>query len=366
MSRSHRRFLSVRLSVAAIVLVGASAVWLRAQSGPPMTFGLLRPFPDAIPVATPSRVAFSVEVDTGIIDPRTVQLYRMTEAGELDEALGLMLDDGIDGDRKAGDRVFTRAVVIHDGALETRAFQVMAFTRDTGRAIRSTPAALTTFQPGGASREGNRIVFRDRTGEVDLDVPLQDRVETSVHGDIRVTRTDRLAFSEDRSHVLVFGRVSTTAGDVRRWFTQSTARLFDARGALWEFVAQPGRILMPSDYASLASGARRVALISRTERGRDPRVYVYDRTGELLFATPEDLFDDMKRVELSGSGQYLLVQGTLARKRAAVVRVFDVETSRSWQADATGGLSDAKIASTDDGRFSVTLPTAVSVLPPRG
>lgn len=362
----HRLVPNVRFGMAALVLMGVIAVWLRAQSEPARSFGQLQSKPEVVPVATPVRVAFSVAVDTSIIDPTTVQLYGDAGASR-DESIGPMSDDGRDGDLRAGDRVFTRTLVIDSLALGTRPFRVMALTRDTARAIWSTVASVTTFFPNGASREGDGIVFRDRSGEVDLDVPLADRVEMSVTGDVRVSRVDRVAFPGDRSHALVFGRVSTSAGDVRTWLTQSTAKLFDARGALWEFVAQPGRVLMPSEHSAVTNGATRVALISTNTRGRDPRVYVYDRSGELLFATPEDLFDHMRRVELSPSGQYLLVHGTLARRRVPVVRVFDVETSRSWQASAVSGDADGlTIETTSDGRFAVMVARAVSVLPPRG
>lgn len=361
----HRLFLPARLALAALALSGISAAWLRAQSEPTRSFGALRPLPHAVPVGTRVNVAFSVPVDTTIVDPRTVQLYRAPEGDSPGEALGGMLDDGRDGDLRAGDRVFTRTLVVESRLLGTRLFRVMALTRDTARVLWSPVGSLSTFYPNGASREGDGVVFRDRTGEVDLTVPLQDRVETSANGDVRVTRVDRLAFPQDRSHVLVFGRVSTSAGDVKRWFTQSTAKLVDAHGALWEFVAQPGRVLMPSAHSAVTDGATRVALISTNDRGRDPRAYVYDRSGALLFVTPEDLFDEMRRVELSASGQYLLVQGTPARRRTPVVRVFDVETGRAWQAGPADDSDRMTVTPTRDGRFAVTLAASVLVLPPR-
>lgn len=360
-----RLFLPARLVVAALALSGISAVWLRAQSEPALSFGALRPHPRAVPVATRVSVVFSIAVDTSIIDPRTVQLYRAAGDGRPGESVGQMLDDGRDGDLRAGDRVFTRTTVIESRLLGTRPFRVTALTRDTARALWSPVASVTTFFPNGASREGDGIVFRDRTGEIDLAIPLQDRVETSLTGDVRVTHVDRVAFPQNRSHVLVFGRVSTSAGDVKKWFTQSTAKLIDARGALWEFVAQPGRVLMPSEHSALTDGATRVALISTNERGRDPRVYVYDRSGVLLFVTPEDLFAGMRRVELSSGGQYLLVQGTLATRGQPVIRVFDVETSRAWRAGPTDDGDNVTVSPTTDGRFAVTRSSSVSVLPPR-
>ncbi len=361
----HRLFPHARLIIAALVLSAISAVWLRAQSEPARSFGVLRPFPRVVPVATRVNVAFSVPVDTSIIDPHTVQLYRATDGDRPGEAMGQMLDDGRNGDVTAGDRVFTRTIVVESRVLGARPFRVMALTRDTARVLWSPVGSLTTFFPNGASREGDGVVFRDRLGAVDLAVPLQDSVETAVTGDVRVTRVDRVAFPHDRSHVVIFGRISTSSRDVKRWSTRSTARLFDAHGALWEFVAQPGRVLMPSEHSAVTDGATRVALISTNDRGRDPRVYVYERSGALLFVTPEDQFDEVRRVELSAGGRYLLVQGSPTPPRTSVVRVFDVETSRAWQAGLAEDRDRMTIVPTSDGRFALTLDSAAFVLPPR-
>jgi hypothetical protein len=99
-----------------VLAVVAGEVWLHATPFPPPTtvsLGTLAAFPTVLTANTPSIVTFTLPVpDTSLI-PNSINLLRFGAAGTQPTVLGVMADDGKNGDAVAGDGIYTLQVTFN-------------------------------------------------------------------------------------------------------------------------------------------------------------------------------------------------------------------------------------------------------------
>jgi 3D (Asp-Asp-Asp) domain-containing protein len=126
-------------SVTTGAILAAGLLWGQAAAG---TLGTPSIAPGSMPAATPTAVTFSVS----ILDPNytagTANVQRLNAAGGIVSVLGLLHDDGLQGDAVAGDKVYTLRTTLQEALPGTFTFQVSAGFKGELKRVVAGPLAL--------------------------------------------------------------------------------------------------------------------------------------------------------------------------------------------------------------------------------
>jgi hypothetical protein len=117
-----------------LLLLGGDAWWLSAQapinpvvSAPTITPGI-------VVINTPTLVTATVSIPDPTLNPSHVTLLRVAPDGT-SSVVASMVDNGQNGDKKPGDRVFTAQFTLNETSPKTFAFQVSAVFRGQNKTL---------------------------------------------------------------------------------------------------------------------------------------------------------------------------------------------------------------------------------------
>jgi hypothetical protein len=121
------------LTTAAIV--AGTSVWLWAQAA---SFGALLLSPPNIVYKQPTKVTFTIHVETPTLNPTTVELQKVGLQGNVLSTLGRLYDTGTNGDAVEGDKTFTASFSLNEPTVGKRYFRAIAgFRGKTPNAVSS-------------------------------------------------------------------------------------------------------------------------------------------------------------------------------------------------------------------------------------
>ena len=123
--------------------VRSPAVTITVTSSPGGTISPLTIGPTSIPIATPSIVSTSATVTGGTPDPGSVMLQRLESAGRVLGILGTLHDDGLNGDTKANDGIFTLQSTFNEFATGPISLRVSATVSGAVSHVFSPAGTLT-------------------------------------------------------------------------------------------------------------------------------------------------------------------------------------------------------------------------------
>ncbi|MDB5388762.1 MAG: hypothetical protein JWM11_4408 [Planctomycetaceae bacterium] len=176
----------------AAVLIAAGAAWLHAATP---TVGTLNATPAYIVVNTSTPVLFTVQITDPSVFHDGVNLLRIDGNGKTIGTIGVMRDDGLNGDAVAGDKVLSYVATLNEssaGALDYRASA--AFRGVVKRIITSivtvTALAVDVTANGTVTSEGG--IVTDAEGRLALEV-RPGAVSGSVRFDVKSISPGKLA-----------------------------------------------------------------------------------------------------------------------------------------------------------------------------
>lgn len=344
----------------AIALVVSAVVWLQAAP----SVGTTKATPAYIVVNTATPVLFTSQITDPSVIATGVNLLKTDAAGKTLSTVGVMRDDGKNGDAVAGDKTFSYRVTLNQPTVGQVYYRVSAAFKGVLQRVLSPVMSLVVNPPPGGAIEGEALVFRDSTGQIAFTVPLTNRTTIQPSGE-----TDSIAegalLSDDGTHALVFSTLASIPAGVIEGTGTDSVRYFDTSGQLWARAASSGREFSRGPTRLVSLDGSRVALVSSDKGSSNPVIDIYSAVGTLVFSVPEGQFVEVDRVELSPSGRYLLIIGEVESTLVFVVRVFDTATSISWDIslDSMGSIPQIRI--TEDGRFEVRVEATNTVLPPQ-
>jgi hypothetical protein len=142
MNTSRMRVALIITGLAAVT-IGATLLWAQGKQGPSTSpgpqpsFGTLGASPPNVVFNTPTTVVFTIQIDTPTLNPTTVDLQHVNEAGELISTVGRMYDNGHHGDSKAGDRIFAMALTLNEPSIGRQYYRVTAAFRGNHNSAQS-------------------------------------------------------------------------------------------------------------------------------------------------------------------------------------------------------------------------------------
>ena len=149
------------ITVLAIAVLAVGAVWLRAA--PPVaapTVGTLTATPNLNTVNVPTTVTFTIPITDPTLLPGGVNLLRLGATGTQPTILGIMHDDGLNGDLVQGDKVFTSVLNLNESQVGTISLQASVAFRGQIRRTLSAPTALAIWNQ-----------FQDAQSGLELNIP---------------------------------------------------------------------------------------------------------------------------------------------------------------------------------------------------
>jgi hypothetical protein len=217
------RFLNSRTVIIALVVLSVvvgGAVWLRAQGGPQASIGPLSSTPPNIIYNTPTKVTFTVRIDTPTVNPTTVELQKVSSTNQLISTVGRMYDNGQGGDPVADDRNFTAVITLNEPAVGKSYFRVAAAFRGNKQNAWSISLGLDIDpfklppDPGEAGKLTLEGIDSDKDGIRDdvqrwigLNFPMQSSVRSALAQYVRAnqdfitsTNDDTLVSIVERRH----------------------------------------------------------------------------------------------------------------------------------------------------------------------
>ena len=142
---------SVFRSVAIGAILAGALLWGQATGG---TLGTPSIAPGSMPAVTPMQVTFSVSITDPNYTAGTANVQRLNAAGGIASVLGLLRDDGLQGDAVAGDKVYTLRVTLQEALPGTVNFQVSGGFKGELKRTMAGPLALVVNGAVAAPRIG--------------------------------------------------------------------------------------------------------------------------------------------------------------------------------------------------------------------
>lgn len=128
----------VRSFAVAVAALSISPATLHAAP----TIGATAAQPSSVSVNTPVSVTVTAAIADSSLLPQSVNLLKVDAAGRVLANLGVMVDNGTNGDLTAGDKTFSRAIAINESTLGSVRFQVSAAFRGVMRRALSPPIVV--------------------------------------------------------------------------------------------------------------------------------------------------------------------------------------------------------------------------------
>jgi hypothetical protein len=128
-------------------LAPAAAALCLAASGVACagTLGTPAASPDRVTAGAATAVTFSISITDPKYSPGSANVQRLNADGSVQGVVGLLHDDGLDGDAVAGDGVFTLRTTLTETATSLPKFQVSAGFKGEIKRSFSTPLSLAVF-----------------------------------------------------------------------------------------------------------------------------------------------------------------------------------------------------------------------------
>jgi hypothetical protein len=152
-----------------LVLVAAGA-WLIAAAPPAPTVPALMANPAYVVVNTPTQVLFTVQITDPNVQASGVNLLKVDAFGKTLSIVGVMRDDGANGDVQAGDKVFSSRTIVSGAIVGSLFYRVSAPFKGTLQRVLSPLAEikLDPFQlppdPGEAGKQTLEGIDLDNDG----------------------------------------------------------------------------------------------------------------------------------------------------------------------------------------------------------
>lgn len=129
-----------------LLLLGSGGFAGSIEAAP--SIGTVRVAPTTVVVGTPTLVSVQASLTDPLLIPSSVNVLQLNPNGTT-TVLGILHDDGLNGDRSAGDSIFTFAVTLNAPSVSQIQLQVSAAFRGILQRVRS-PIVTVFFQPGNA------------------------------------------------------------------------------------------------------------------------------------------------------------------------------------------------------------------------
>jgi hypothetical protein len=181
------------LSAAGVILVMAAGGFVWLQAAP--TVGATTVAPAYIIINVPTRVVFTASVPDPSLLPGGVNLLLTDASGKTIRTLGVMHDDGLNGDATAGDKVFSYAVTLNQASVGQIYYRVSAAFR--GLLLRSQSSILTVHvdpfllppDPGDTGKQTLAGIDSDQDG-------VRDDVQRYIAYQFPASAIDRRALTQ--------------------------------------------------------------------------------------------------------------------------------------------------------------------------
>ena len=134
------------ISIAIILALGAAWLCAAPTVGLPATTS-----PTVINTNTPTTVVITSLITDASLIPGSVNLVRLDGNENVVGIVGVMHDDGQNGDAAAGDRVYSLRLTIIEPAQTAFEFQVSAAFKGLLRRVISSPLQFAAINPAGSS-----------------------------------------------------------------------------------------------------------------------------------------------------------------------------------------------------------------------
>jgi hypothetical protein len=129
------------LLICAIIALTAGIVGLHATpASPTPIMGTLSMLPSVIPTNLPTQVLFTIAIPDPTLIPNSINLLRLGATGTQPTIIGVMHDDGKNGDAVAGDGIYSLQVTFNEPL--THVIQVQASAAFRGQLKRTLPGLL--------------------------------------------------------------------------------------------------------------------------------------------------------------------------------------------------------------------------------
>jgi len=132
-----------RVANSTVVLVAGLLAFAAPTLGATPTVGALSVQPGYIVVNTPTQVTFSISITNSSLLANSVNLLQIDAAGKTTATIGLMQDDGLNGDAVAGDRVFSYRTTITQPSVGTVYWRASAAFKGVLQRVTSNIASET-------------------------------------------------------------------------------------------------------------------------------------------------------------------------------------------------------------------------------
>lgn len=333
------RLLSVFWSMLVLGVLGSPG----SLSAAPATLGDVSVLPRVVQVGMSTMVTATIQItDPGYI-PGSAALFRTDISGKLLGRLALFVDDGSNGDRVSGDRIFTARWTVSAAAVGL--VPVMATAAFRGVVLRVSShqqfvEVATDADPATpkAMLQGSALQFVDPAGGIAREFLVTAVEQQTANGVIeRTVREVLISPDQARAGVFEFLDRLSLAGDFGATEGSTIAakfKFYSARdGELSSIEAPPGKLFfVPPSQRLLSRKGDRVVLVAASEADTDAQFLVYTEEGRQVYQSPES-FALVRDVALSPDGRYIAYIVVRARggDLETVFRVIEVDTRREWE-----------------------------------
>ncbi len=122
---SNKKIVAV-VGVVVLLLVGGGVAWLKAAPAAVATHavGATGATPSYIVVKTPTPVLFTARIDDPTVIATGVNLLKTDASGKTPKVIGVLKDDGANGDAVKGDKIFTLRVTVNEPVVGSTYYRV--------------------------------------------------------------------------------------------------------------------------------------------------------------------------------------------------------------------------------------------------
>jgi hypothetical protein len=342
-----------------------------SASAAPSTLGEVGVVPRVVKVGASTVVTATIPIaDPGYI-PGSAAVFRADSSGKLLGRLALFVDDGSNGDRVAGDRIYTARWTVTSAELGVIPVVATAAFRGVVVRVTSRPqfievAADADATTPKASLQGNALQFIDAAGTIAREIPIIPVEDRTTAGVIDRTVRDVL-ISADQGRAGVFEFLDSAPAGSSEVLEFSTIgarfKFYSARDGEMSSVDAPSgkSFFVPSSRRLLSRKGDRVVLVAAGEAETDPQFFVYTDAGRLVYQSPES-FALIRDVALSPDGRYIayiVVRGGVVATET-VFRVVEVDTRREWEKVYDANTADSQFFVPAANGFALFLNGAIS------
>jgi len=303
----------------------------------PSDLGELVVYPQRIPTNYQGEVTAEVTISDPTVIAGSVALYELDRLGKLLSKIGVMQDTGINGDRVAGDGIYTLRFPLPRVSDKTVPIKATAAFPRTLLRVESFPqqvvvSSSSTIPTAFALITGDTVRFVNATGaEVSrFRIPATTETQQPIDGDTVFNRIDQNVFrSGDGSRVLVIAtelagaQVESGEFDI----VGSSFRLLTSSGELTRIQAPSGRAYYADTRSQLLSaGGTRMLLVDVADGDASPSLTVYDDSGQPVFRMDPNLVV-LSSAQIDNSGRYVAVEGTRERNGTYEELVIFIDTA---------------------------------------